>query len=326
MVYFIGFSTVIWVYSFFFCISGFIITYLLLLEHERRGAISLRRFYIRRAIRILPVYYIFLATMAFVALVTPWNQRPLAWLANLTFTTNYLGVVRPTGHLWSLAVEEQFYITWPALLVFFLNSKNNQKNTIMWLSAMLCIAPLTRGLNYFGVIQGHAQMLIGQASFLANCDALSAGALAAVLYSRYNSLICNYLVRTRYATCLFSFVLIVIPYVISHLKWLPALSVILVPSFENAAFCVLMLMSVVIPRWSVFECLNWRWMVRLGILSYSIYIWQHVFCTDPSSFGLGHIWWMSFPGWLVPVFVTAMVSYYWFERPLLSLRSSFRWP
>lgn len=264
--------------------------------------------------------------MAFVALVTPWNQRPLAWLANLTFTTNYLGVVRPTGHLWSLAVEEQFYITWPALLVFFLNSKNNQKNTIMWLSAMLCIAPLTRGLNYFGVIQGHAQMLIGQASFLANCDALSAGALAAVLYSRYNSLICNYLVRTRYATCLFSFVLIVIPYVISHLKWLPALSVILVPSFENAAFCVLMLMSVVIPRWSVFECLNWRWMVRLGILSYSIYIWQHVFCTDPSSFGLGHIWWMSFPGWLVPVFVTAMVSYYWFERPLLSLRSSFRWP
>ena len=309
---------------FFFCISGFIITYLLLLEHKYHHTISLRRFYARRAIRILPIYYIYLGAMAFLALVTPWNQRAAAWIANLTFTTNYVGVIRPTGHLWSLAVEEQFYITWPVILCFFVRSKNTYMNAFMWLTAMICLAPFIRGINYLGVIQGHAQALIGPASFLTNCDTLSVGALAAVIYNHNEATLRKTIISNKIQLLLISLAIIAIPYTVSHLNLLPLISTILVPSLENIGFSILMLMSVVIPRWGAFEWLNWGWMVRLGVLSYSIYIWQHVFCTDPSSFGLGHVWWMSFPGWLVPVFVTAMISYYWFERPLLSLRSKLR--
>jgi peptidoglycan/LPS O-acetylase OafA/YrhL len=57
---------------------------------------------------------------------------------------------------------------------------------------------------------------------------------------------------------------------------------------------------------------------------YSIYIWQQLFCTQPEVFGLGKVWWMSFPGWLVPALTVAFISYYGFERPFLRLRTRFR--
>jgi peptidoglycan/LPS O-acetylase OafA/YrhL len=70
--------------------------------------------------------------------------------------------------------------------------------------------------------------------------------------------------------------------------------------------------------------LNCKWIRHLGELSYSINIWQQLFCADPALYGLGTVWWLSFPGWLVPVFVTAYTSYYLLERPLFRLRSRFR--
>ncbi len=113
--------------SFFFTLSGFLITYLLFQERERSGVVSLRHFYIRRILRIWPVYLVVLVCGFFVfphLIDTPLAvslEAPLSRLpAYLFFAGNidlvYLGHASViVGILWSLAVEEQFYLVWPAV-------------------------------------------------------------------------------------------------------------------------------------------------------------------------------------------------------------------
>lgn len=98
----------------FFVLSGFLIAWLLMREHELTGSIGLRTFYRRRAMRILPAYFVALAIHV---LLIPRN-RDTAW-ANLLFVNNFLPESRQCmSWTWSLAVEEQFYILFPlALLV-----------------------------------------------------------------------------------------------------------------------------------------------------------------------------------------------------------------
>lgn len=113
--------------QFFFAISGFLITTLLLREKRRTGRISLKGFYIRRTLRIMPLYYLILLT--YIALVfttrlhTPEGQEFLHNVpAFATYTSNWF-VDLSSGNsvtfyfAWSLATEEQYYLVWPLLLV-----------------------------------------------------------------------------------------------------------------------------------------------------------------------------------------------------------------
>jgi peptidoglycan/LPS O-acetylase OafA/YrhL len=111
--------------SLFFVISGFLITHLLLEERERTGTISLRLFYARRALRIFPAYYVFLAVAFAVmaAMGDPPSRRVI--LSAVFYVSNYVqaaGFDTSTlvSHAWSLAVEEQFYLLWPLVLVLVL--------------------------------------------------------------------------------------------------------------------------------------------------------------------------------------------------------------
>ncbi len=124
----------------FFVLSGFLITYLLFAEKEVSGTISITKFYIRRALRIWPLYYLivllafFIVPYFFPGLVPQHAEvvhgHPIAWkIFSLSlfifflpnFALVYVGIVPFASHLWSIGTEEQFYFIWPVLMKFFKN-------------------------------------------------------------------------------------------------------------------------------------------------------------------------------------------------------------
>jgi peptidoglycan/LPS O-acetylase OafA/YrhL len=103
----------------FFAISGLLITTLLLREKDETGAVSLRGFYVRRAFRILPPCFLYLAVVASLGLL----DSTIELLGSIFFFRNYLPTQAAgwhTSHLWSLAVEEHFYLIWPIVLIWLI--------------------------------------------------------------------------------------------------------------------------------------------------------------------------------------------------------------
>jgi peptidoglycan/LPS O-acetylase OafA/YrhL len=106
--------------DFFFEISGFLIVTLLLRERDRAGGISLRQFYIRRALRIFPIYYAIIGVLtAFYLFVKPNSAQARPFFEDLPFQLFYLSNIWTSNSIlfitWSLSTEEQFYVVWPAV-------------------------------------------------------------------------------------------------------------------------------------------------------------------------------------------------------------------
>jgi peptidoglycan/LPS O-acetylase OafA/YrhL len=106
----------------FFVISGFLIVTLLIRERDRRGSISLGKFYARRSLRIFPIYYLTIFSVFFLYLaISPWRPNGLRYYTPcLTVLLAYMQdlILVPLGAFnpcWSLAMEEQFYLIWPTI-------------------------------------------------------------------------------------------------------------------------------------------------------------------------------------------------------------------
>ena len=136
----------------FFVISGFLITYLLLLEKEKTSDIKIGKFYIRRILRIWPIYYLFIligfVISYFIADLSDIRSNHLFWY--IFFTANFASLlnetVRFTVHYWSIGVEEQFYLFWPLIVKFF-----NKKLFVFIICFIICFL-ITKSLFwlYFG--------------------------------------------------------------------------------------------------------------------------------------------------------------------------------
>jgi peptidoglycan/LPS O-acetylase OafA/YrhL len=167
--------------SLFFTLSGFLITSLLLAEHAEHGTISLRRFYTRRARRLLPAAYLCLLLVALAGVWWGAGQRAdlpgdliasVANVANWRFAfaaTDYadifLGAPSPVAHFWSLAIEEQIYLVLPLVVVLALR---RGRSTLGWVTAFLLAVSLAaifvttdRDLVYNGTHTRAAELLVG---------------------------------------------------------------------------------------------------------------------------------------------------------------------
>jgi peptidoglycan/LPS O-acetylase OafA/YrhL len=302
---------------FFFVISGFLITYLLIQEYDRNGSVSLRKFYLRRALRILPVYLAFLIVVAVLQVFTKLHQDFITWVGDLTFTANLLprGII--SNHLWSLSVEEQFYLLWPVTFIWL----TKRKQYIAWALTMPVIVAIFCHIVVFTKnVPWLVHPLFDFYSSFINFDSLAVGCMAAFALAKHRDRIMDLLSGHRQLiAATLGLYLILLPTL--DLAVLRPVWAIFGNLFQAAGFAVLLVTSVLNPR--ICKPLNWPVIVRLGVVSYSIYIWQEIFCAGPETYGIRAFWWMSFPGWLIPVFIVGFVSYYGFERPLLGLRMYF---
>ncbi|NNE37271.1 MAG: acyltransferase, partial [Gammaproteobacteria bacterium] len=168
----------------FFVLSGFLITWLLLKEHRMTGHISLKDFYYRRSLRIFPAYY------TFVALTISWdlfrgNSEIREFiLPSIFYYVNYHNAINghtaaSVTHLWSLAIEEQFYLIWPLLLIFML--KPGKKSVINFLAGIIVLVMIWRSvaISILGLGQDWAYN-----SFDTRIDNLATGCLLAMLIEK----------------------------------------------------------------------------------------------------------------------------------------------
>jgi peptidoglycan/LPS O-acetylase OafA/YrhL len=148
----------------FFVISGYLITALMLSEHTRNGRVSLSRFWSRRALRLLPGLLVMLAVVAVaVPILAPDQNESLNGdlTAALTYVSNWWmifqdkpyfeAIGRPPvlQHLWSLAVEEQFYLMWPLVLAFGLrNPIRKPRRLVKWILLAVAGSAAAMALMY----------------------------------------------------------------------------------------------------------------------------------------------------------------------------------
>lgn len=132
--------------DFFFVLSGYLITTLLLREADRNGSFSLKNFYIRRALRILPIYFLLVTAIGAYFIFAKGERQFLElWPYYYLFLSNFLDQhITLLGVTWSLSVEEQFYLAWPLMLLVI------PTRFIIPLTIGLVIANVAWALGLFG--------------------------------------------------------------------------------------------------------------------------------------------------------------------------------
>jgi peptidoglycan/LPS O-acetylase OafA/YrhL len=294
----------------FFVLSGFLITTLLLRERDATGTISLRAFYMRRVLRIFPLYYAVLLGHVVLLWLTK-RGTPMAddffavlpWYA--TYTTNLGPTESLFAHAWSLAVEEQFYLVWPPILV--------------WLGVRRAVPLL--GLFLVGV-QACDFGVVGAPELARKLAPFSAIALGVLLAAALHSPATFARIARVVAARAFIFV---------PLAALAAL--VCVPGDIGGArrLCIHLAMTLLVaavvvpPDHALASVLRHRAVVHVGTISYGMYL-THQLCLVPVARLIGrdpeHGVWFFLLGTAVTVLV-ATITFRTFEVHFLRWKTSF---
>lgn len=282
----------------FFVLSGFLITTMLCRELDRSSKISLRQFYFRRALRIFPAFLVFLGFVALLAGTGQLDVPRRDWLAAFTYTMNF--DPQPTwevGHLWSLSIEEHFYLLWPPLLLLM-----PRRTALYALVGLLVLEPLAR---VFVLVEWPSTYARVELWTFVRTDGIAAGCLLALMSREPWGVKVLDAAARRWPLAL---VALVVALVIEFVSG--KLGVGVTPSVVALALAVLIWWTVrTEPRW-----LNGRAIVTVGVGSYSIYLWQQIFLSPKV------VWWTSLPVSLVLVGLAAAASYHCIEQPFLRLK------
>jgi peptidoglycan/LPS O-acetylase OafA/YrhL len=261
----------------FFVLSGFLITALLLQEWERNGKISFSKFYARRALRLLPALFVFLLVCVTYTVGFRARQESVGALRDIViivfYVSNWVPInIYPLRHLWSLAVEEQFYLLWPILLVALMLLVNKLKLRRSWivifLLGLIAVVAINRALMFaqFGYTVRVYQGLDTRA------DSLLVGCLIAFLASW--TILPKKLWFLRLVKAMATAVTVLLLYMGLRAK-------ITDGYLYNGGFTVvalsvgLIITSLLVSPIKLFTLiLEWSVLVWIGRLSYGIYVWH----------------------------------------------------
>ena len=284
----------------FFVISGYLITRLLLQERERTGRTDLLEFYRRRAFRIFPAAYLYMVIVA----AFSWSSLSRRDLfAAFSYLSCYFDNHWSLGHLWSLSVEEQFYLLWPLSLAIGFVARRR--------IALFAIAfsPVLRVAFHFLHLPNRGYY------FPTVLDALATGCLLALIWpllKRYDRFLLSR------AALVLPAIVIAVPMLVTFGGWYgEALYEVFGLTLMHMAIagCIY---NAIQQQW---RCLNVRPMIWLGVISYGLYLWQQPFLRSESA-----EWWTIFPLNVLLALLCAELSHRWIEKPFLALRDRKRTP
>ncbi|MGC2401605.1 MAG: acyltransferase [Acidobacteriaceae bacterium] len=300
----------------FFALSAFLITSLLLREREETGEISLRRFYLRRVLRIWPLYFLVIAVGVVLAHTVAGQSLPWYYIAAyLLFAGNWMHAVfgRPLSvcsPLWTVSIEEQFYLIWPLLM-----QSLRRRGMIVAAVVTVLVASASR-IGFLLAGWGGGFLYYGSIS---RCDSLALGMLLALFADR-------------------------LPWLNRRTRWL-LLAAGLTGWVVSAAWLneqpgpadMRMVFGRLLVSLSagaiLYSCLDSRskwlrgsWVVELGKISYGLYVW-HLTAILIVTRLFRPAW-----GWqllavkalgFVATVIIARASYRWIESPFLRLKDKF---
>jgi len=305
--------------SIFFVLSGFLIHQLSVREVQTTGRFDWKQFYIRRALRIFPCFYLFLIVICLLVNLGMLRLTGPMLFSAATFSLNYRHLwdhgSTPSdyiviGHYWTLALEEQFYLTWPLLMFLFLRRK-----LLKILVLIILLAPVIRVLSYFAALGSRAQ--IGM-MFHTAFDSIAFGVLLGELFQNpqakawlQNLASNNWILGS---TTLFAFVISPLFADQFGARYILTIG----RTLDLASICLLVTAAISFPGTRLFRLLNWPPLAYLGVLSYSIYVWNNLFLNSEKHWLVN-----SFPLNFLCVFGMALLSHYLVEKPFLKLKNRF---
>jgi peptidoglycan/LPS O-acetylase OafA/YrhL len=287
----------------FFCLSAYLITELLLREKEEVGHLNVKSFYIRRILRIWPLYFTFLLFGFGLTFVDPTQHFSAVqlmmflllagnWASAITVINS---VVAP---LWSVSVEEQFYLFWPLVI-----RKATRRQMLIVCLGMVSVAFIWRA---FVQMRMYSHDLAWNATF-GHLDSMAYGILLALIGIRKHTP-----VWAR------------VGYFLGGLSaWYLAGGI---RDRDDSVMALAALGSISILRSVIGARLDNVFIVRLGVVSYGLYVYHELFLKMfnrilPSTHGWGFILWWLFS--LSCTIITALVSYRVLETPFLKLKERF---
>ena len=305
----------------FFIISGFLIVTLLLRERDARGRIDLKQFYIRRTLRIFPIYYLLIGFLFVLAVATyghstkTWDAYKWSFPVFLLYLQDFIPVFMGVlYHTWSLAMEEQFYLVWPSIEKFLRRA---------WIVPLLVVLIVVMEMCNFDVFKPFIVDLYGpdgwrRPIFLITFAPILLGVLAAhALHDPRTGRAIASVLGNRWMPPLFMALALLICEFTPTLRGLPYACL-------HLCFCLALLAMVINPRGVFSRVLQSRPLFYLGSISYGIYLYHTMVIWAFERLAESRHWhpapWLQFVVVAVVAIAIAGVSFKYFETPLMRRR------
>lgn len=315
----------------FFALSGFLITWLLLKETKSTSNIDLKLFYLRRSLRIFPAYYCFLI----IALTIEYfqgSQNLSQYIAPafLYYFNYYAGITgneqHALSHIWSLSVEEQFYILWPFLLLYFTILKKGYIFKFIIFTLLLIV--IWRSIA-FGVLEFTEKYMYR--AFDTRFDSLLVGCLFALLTNEKK----GYEFIDRYIAkpipLLLACILLAGSMYLTHISALYGYA--LGFTVDGFLISVIIICCIKYSQNFYIRWLELKTLVYLGMISYPMYLYHEL------AAGVANKGWEIVGNWLgftpynllivlcstIGTIILASLSFYFVEKPFLKLKDKISW-
>jgi peptidoglycan/LPS O-acetylase OafA/YrhL len=292
----------------FFVISGFLITTILLRQKLTYGRFSLKHFYIRRVLRIFPAAYLYLFVL--ILLNRPFHLEISkdGFATSFFYLTNFPGEYHyQTAHYWTLALEEQFYILFPASLK--IGWKAYALFCVLVLSLYPFIVHFSSHPNPYDLCFVYLYHAWGLGTTSIIIGSLTSLGMFSGFFLTAGKGVPGWALKLGMVVLIYLF----------HSFGFPAHLNIICCAVCISLFLVL---NIFYTDDFIYRALNNKLLIFVGLLSYSLYIWQQLFTA--------HVPWAhAFPYAdsilfnITALILVALASYYFFEKPFLELKKKF---